>query len=418
MSPIAVLIIAGLLLLAGGFGLAWRYLSVRRNRMGQARRGVLFQMKPSLELKLSPAEQKRKTVAILEQFVTYVDGWQERLQETEPSYSFEVHATGHNGYGLYLWVPPEDAKLMANTLGAKYELPYKVDEGEEPMSRLAGLLANDQGYSRNPHFYTGEYRLAAPYHFPIRDWDSGKDADDPMEAIYGIFDAFKGEKNVAGFIVTLKPANKDWRTPGIEFMKKAETGIAAASGPVDRLRSIGEPDPVPKKQSLDTFQKDELNAVLAKVKGNAFEVVIRIYSTDWEVYKLLRGTLERRFRSEHNSIKLVSYPVSLRDMAARWFDRSDMVLSLEEIASIFHLPDSRTRGERMQRGASRSALPPEGLPTIAEGSRTDIFALLDRIGVSGNVGSNNYSSRPPLGDRGGTALPPSGGPVAGALPSA
>ena len=377
-----IVLIAGIAILAAiAGGAAWQSLKARRNARGRNRRGVLLQLRPSLELTISPTDQKGKTVTVLEQFLRYVDGWRERMEETEPAYSLEVHATGAGGYGFYLWTTAEDAKLMATTLGSKYELPYEVPAGDEPMARFAEKLADERGYPRIPNFYTGEFRLTAPAYLPIREWQPAKDSDDPMEGIYGILDAFRDRNGVAGFILTCKPADRDWREDGLAHLKSMEFGIRQPSTPGERLRSMGEPDPVPKKQQLDAFKRDELAAVTGKMKQHAFEAVIRIYSTNWEVYQLLRDAVERRFRGDYNGIGLASYPVSLHDMAGRWFDRSDMVLTPSEIASICHFPDSRTQAGRLHRGSSRTALPPEGLPTIREGSRTDIFSLLDGIGV-------------------------------------
>ena len=362
-----IIIVLLIIIAVASFG-AYQFLTFKKDEMIKARKGTLFQIKPGLEVTYKKSEKKIRMVRLLETFVSTAGSWWEMLQIVEPTYSFEIHANGIGGYGTYIWVPEDEIKHLPAKMRSLYEQPDTVNNEDEPMASLLEKIADEKGYSKVDGFLTAEYQGSGLGYMPIREWTPDKgEPDDPMEQIYGIFDGLRGN-NIAGMMVIVKPTDGSWRNKGLEAIQNLEYDMPKKKGWLASAFSAPSPEnnSAPRKKQLDTFGKAQIAALTEKIRQDGFSVVIRIYSSDETTFQLLSNALEKRFKGEYNQLVKTNSNVSIEEMKLRWFEKSNLILSLGEISSIYHFADSETKAERLQRGGSSTAAPDENLFTFKD----------------------------------------------------
>ena len=366
-SGLDIFVIVLIIIAVAAFG-GYQFLKFKKDEMVKQRQGKLFQIKPGLEVIYKRSEKKVRMVRLLETFVSNTGSWWQNLQTVEPTYSFEIHANGIGGYGTYIWVPEEEVQHLPAKMRSLYEQPDTVNDEDEPMASLLEKIADENGKVKVEGFFTTEYQGTGADYMPIREWTPDKgEPDDPMEQIYGIFDGLRGN-HIAGMQVIVKPNDGKWKNNGLEAIQNLEYEMPKKKGWFANVFSTPSPEDniAPKKKQLDTFTKKQLAALTEKIRQDGFSVVVRIYSSDETTFQLLSNALEKRFKGDYNQLVKVSDDVSIEDMKLRWFDKSNLTLSLGEVASIFHFADSETKAERLQRGGSNTAAPDENLFTFKD----------------------------------------------------
>lgn len=373
---IIVLIIIAIVIFGG-----YQYLVFQKDEKIKERKGTLFQIKPGIEVVYKKQEKKFRMSRLLETFYSSAGSFFDTLRTVEPTYSLEIHANGIGGYGTYIWVPEDEVQHLPAKMRSLYEQPEVVLDEDEPMAVLQEKIADEKGFSKVEEFLTAEYQMSGAAYLPIREWVPGNDPDDPMEQVYGIFDGLRGN-HIAGLIVTLKPTNSKWKEEGMKVIQEMEYDMPQKKGAFDFISGSGEEQQAPiKKKRLDAFQKAQFAAMVEKVKQDGFQVVIRVYSSDESIFQLLCNALEKRYKSDYNQLVKTNSNVSIEEMKLRWFDKSNMVLNIDEIATVFHFADSETKAERLQRGGSSTAAPDENLRVIGE-EDYDIFEVVSGVSKS------------------------------------
>jgi hypothetical protein len=372
-SGLDILLIVLFILAVVGFGM-YQFMLFKKKEMVKNRKGTLFQIKPGLEVVYKKSEKKIRMMRLMETFTAGVGTFIQNLQTVEPCYSFEIHANGVGGYGTFIWVPEEEVQHLPAKMRSLYEQPQIVKEDDEPMKTLYEKLADEKGFSRVKEFFTAEYQLGGEAYMPIREWYPDKgEPDDPMEQLFGIFDGLRGN-HIAGLIVTIKPTNSKWKEEGMEAIQDLQYEMPAKKSFLGKLKPGSEAEAgAIKRRSLDAFQKARLIALTDKMKQDGFAVTVRVYSSDQTTFQLLGNALEKRFKGDYNQLVKKSDQVSLEEMKLRWFEKNNMVLSIGEVATIFHFADSETKAERLQRGGSSTAAPDENLAVIKENEDFDLF---------------------------------------------
>lgn len=374
-----ILLIVLFILLILGVGI-YQYLVFKKKEKVSQRKGVLFQIRPGLEITYKKGEKKVRMTRLLETFAASVGGFWQTLQIVEPTYSFEIHANGIGGYGTYIWVPEEEVQHLPAKMRSLYEQPLLVKEEEEPMQTLYNKISGDDGYAKIEGFFTAEYQMGAPPYLPLKEWLPEKgEPDDPMEQIFGIFDGLRGN-HIAGLILTIKPTNMKWKEEGTRALQELQFDMPKKGGFFSFLKPGAAPEEQTiKKRQMDAFQKDQVRHMTAKLKEDGMAAVVRIYSSDETTFQLLSNAIEKRFKSDYNQLVKTSDRVSLEELKIRWFEKSNMVLSLTEAASVFHFADSETRAERLQRGGSSTAAPDENLAIVSDDDGSDPFSIVQGL---------------------------------------
>ena len=145
------------------------------------------------------------------------------------------------------------------------------------------------------------------------------------------------------------------------------------SGPsTDTSTSLSSRSDVPAVK-LTTLQELELSTIENKLSKLGYECVVRIIGLSPTTERLennfrsINASLKQYSTSISNELLMVSepnYSASLEDYKARIFDPSKaVILTSEELATIFHLPASRESAPNVTWVHSKTGEPPTDLPT-------------------------------------------------------
>ncbi|MBI2594015.1 type IV secretion system DNA-binding domain-containing protein, partial [Candidatus Daviesbacteria bacterium] len=195
------------------------------------------------------------------------------------------------------------------------------------------------------------YKLKSSDYFPIKTYKELP--TDPLSAVTSALGKMQpGEGAVIQILIA--PASDKFKDAGKKFLKK------------ERDPGDGEKPKAPPDQK-------QLEAVEGKISKSGFSTVVRIVtsSTSEEAAKAHLGNIKaafEQFSGPYNAFtgaKIPSQKGFIRDFVYRYLPRFDRlpVLTSDEIASIFHLPNKQVETPHIQWLPAKSAPPPEKIPT-------------------------------------------------------
>lgn len=243
-------------------------------------------------------------------------------------------------------------------------------------------------------FYPGSHTegavltLKKKYVFPIKTYEVLE--IDPLNAITNALSKLDEVKEGAAIQLILKPTDPGWRFAGRHLahkmqqgkrLKDANAGYLAKAGKEvgNALHTIISSKKEDKSNSLDpktvqlTPEEQELvKSIEQKSNKTGFEVNIRLVASaeTQERAQQILAQLENAFSQYENS-DLNCFQILRRakqkDIAYDFIFRNfipeqSMILNVEEIASIFHLPISVTEAPKIKWLKSNSASPPLDIP--------------------------------------------------------
>jgi hypothetical protein len=207
---------------------------------------------------------------------------------------------------------------------------------------------------------------------------------DSFESIIGAFAKINEIGEGAALQLVVRPADRKYKKEVqhyIESLKKGETakkvlgqGISSLSvSDVSEVFSPKTKEQRAEEKSNRVVDEDAIKALQAKVAKPLFEVNLRLIASAGSPFQaddILDGLAAgfSQFGSPtRNDFKIVKQRNSktvINDFIYRTFDESQkMILSAEEIASIYHLPISSTETPRVKWLKSKESAPPDNLPS-------------------------------------------------------
>lgn len=195
------------------------------------------------------------------------------------------------------------------------------------------------------------YKLKSSDYFPIKTYK-----ELPTDPLSGISSALGKMQTGEGAVIQIliAPASDKFKNAGKKFLKKERD-----PGDGDK------PKPPPDQKQLE--------AVEGKIAKSGFSTVVRIVtsSTSEEAAKAHLGNIKaafEQFSGPYNGFtgaKIPSQKGFIRDFVYRFLPRFDRlpVLTSDEIASLFHLPNKQIETPHIQWLPAKSAPPPEKIPT-------------------------------------------------------
>ncbi len=195
------------------------------------------------------------------------------------------------------------------------------------------------------------YKLKSADYFPMKTYK-----ELPTDPLSGVTSALGKMQPGEGAVIQilLSPADDKFKSAGKKFLKKE--------------RDPGDGD----KPKAPPDQK-QLDAVETKISKSGFSTVIRIVtsSTSEESAKAHLGNIKasfEQFNGQYNGFtgaKIPSQKGFIRDFVYRFQPRFDKlpILTSEELASLFHLPNKQVETPHIQWLPAKSAPPPEKIPT-------------------------------------------------------
>lgn len=207
---------------------------------------------------------------------------------------------------------------------------------------------------------------------------------DSFESIIGAFAKINELGEGAALQLVVRPAARKYKKEiqyHIESLKKGESmkkvfghGFAGVSGStVSDVFNPKTKEEAAQEKASRVVDEDAVKALQAKVAKPLFEVNLRLIASagsPFQANDILDGLAAgfsqfgSPMRNDFRIVKPRNPKTIINDFIYRTFDEGEkMVLSAEEIASIYHLPISSTETPRVKWLKSKESAPPDNLPS-------------------------------------------------------
>jgi len=388
---IAVMLI--LLLFAGAFV---AFILVWGSKANKSEINVFEDIRSPLVLQVLVPRENDKSALAAEQMFASVHGVLGDLIKGEDIISFEIISSDEEGIRFYIVTPKHLAKFVEGQMYAQYpnaDISYVPDYA----SKVNG---DDDIYVT-----CGEIEMEKDSIFPIKTFRNFE--VDPLAAITGAMsDLSKGEK--AWLQVAIRPVSNFWQKKSKKYITSIREGkdingesifskISGVLTKIGQSLSTSEPGAVKKEVvKLEPGQEEELKEIETKMLKLGFEVKIRVVTkapTQERSEQILRDVTAsfKQFTTAHLNNFVHSKPVKtgkeiydeyvIRHMD---MDESD-ILNIEELASLYHLPNISVETPNIAWSRSRKLEPPMNLPKAKDGDIT-IFGETDYRGQTVEFG--------------------------------
>ncbi|MEX2043649.1 MAG: type IV secretion system DNA-binding domain-containing protein [Patescibacteria group bacterium] len=359
------------------------------------RRRVWMQHQRYVLLKVSVPKENEKAPVAAEQMFAALHG----LHRDSKARFFEGSVQEHIGFEIvsqknrinfYIYAPAAQKSFVEGQVYAQYPKAEirKTDDYVDP-----GAIGRRRATAT-------ELKLVRKDAYPIKTFLNFEDVD-PLSGITAVLGDL-GEDEEVWIQILARPADDRWRHRGESELKRLQGGggsraggffgalgsfagdmISAATTPPQPTGTGGKPAP---KKPEEAVQVDE--AISSGIKEKAaklgYETKIRIVAISPDqtqarnrlnaavgAFKQYNTTNLNGFtpgRTQTNTEKAVT------PYKARLFPGRGPVLNIEELASVFHLPNVSVETPSISWTASSQGEPPEDLPVEGSGEGLTIFA--------------------------------------------
>jgi hypothetical protein len=326
----------------GFFLLAW-FIRTQREKSGAYR--LTF-----LQIKI-PAQNELE-VKVAEQMFSGLMGFRKSffsaLFTGQYRVSFEVVSKA-SGIGFYVAVPDELASLVEKQINGAY-----------PMAEI-DIVDPTEVWDRGAYTVVNELKLAGPSYYPIKVYeDMGSDSMSPLTSAMSKMSA--AEVLAVQFVVS--PAGEGWRRAGGAFVAGVKAKAADGKSAVDSEFVKG----VEKKLSKPGF---DVAVRLVAVSNDRFSAQMHLRNLT-SSFEQFTNVSYNKFKKRHFLLvmKLIDdfiyRRLNVRDVSIPFFDislyRNCSVLTTEELATVFHLPNKNVQTPGIIWLISRRASAPVNLP--------------------------------------------------------
>ena len=304
--------------------------------------------------------------------------------------SFEI-AVLKRRIGFYVWVPNYLKGFVEEQIYAQYpsvqisEIPdYTVNPEVEYMTTL-----------------TTEMKFTGPDVLPIKTFQSFE--VDPLASITATLAKFTDEEE-AWIQLVVRPAPDRWHRRSENYIANIKRG----GGPkMTGLLSVLWAPPEIKEAAIKPVEYDQTRAASAEEKSQklAFEVAVRVVYRGNVPMPQARLQMQsivasyKQFNTTYlNGFMQQKVSDDQRIMAlyrAREFNRSGLLLNIEEMATLYHLPHTNVETPFILWASAQTAEPPATLPVVTAVYREDLSPVANT-----NFRGHNTMFGMPRGDRG------------------
>ncbi len=295
---------------------------------------VFYEIRPPKDLEHSAEDFARCLLAISQiKKASFLDRWQGRVENL----TFEMAAVASRVH-FYAIVPVRMATYFESQIASSY-----------PKAKVARLDNDYLAEIKMSSPQVAQLGLTAPFYFPLRTYKSDKETDS-LSAVLGALSKSAGEETVV-FQINLANGGS-WQGVG------------------RRVLTRGIPDPEGKFRP-----HPQAKLIEEKIAQKGFEVSLRLFadSPDPAVSKNIIANLSSAFGSmglgEGNSLSLKKPAFFGGSLLTPFLTRSFLpaakyqYLNVDEIATLFHLPDTETSQiKNLSWGGEAFTDPPVNLP--------------------------------------------------------
>ncbi|MDP2671255.1 MAG: type IV secretion system DNA-binding domain-containing protein [bacterium] len=379
MAPLYFLAI--IVILAICFFFAWR--AARRieigDRKSQIQQGILL----SIQL---PKENEKLPVAA-EQMFASLHGLLRFTPDAQEHISLEM-ASSVDGLRFYVYTPTEFKSFVESQIYAQY-----------PTAEIREAVDYTKSIGDNSHVAASEITLSKDFIFPIKTF---RDFEvDPLAAITSALSSL-GNSEQLWLQILVRPVDDFWQDRGHEYVKLVREGTHPVSiNPQDIIIDVGKqivsvganifpyiakgptpvdphPGPVrtPPPPRLSAGQELELKMIENKLSKIGFETKIRavaVAQSEDSARQKLGGILGafkqfttanlNGFIADSDSPSSSAVVTSFQQRSFPEKESGDFILDIEELASIFHLPNLSVETPTISWTRAKKGEPPLNLPT-------------------------------------------------------
>jgi len=369
-----------ILIVVVSFFFAWR--AARKLEIGERRASIDEGVLLSIQL---PKENEKLPVAA-EQMFASLHGLLRFTPDIQEHVSLEI-ASNIDGIRFYVYTPRQFKSFVESQIYAQY-----------PTAEIREAIDYSKSIDNNAHVVASEVTLSKDFIFPIKTF---RDFEvDPLAAITSALSAM-GVGEQVWVQILVRPVEDFWQARGHDYVKMVREGAEPVSlNPADIIVDVGKhvisvgsniipymmkgptPPPAPgydrpaPPPRLSAGQELELKMIENKLSKIGFETKIRLVGvglTPETAKQRLSGILAsfKQFTTA-NLNGFVADPDSpgseaiVSSYQGRLFPEAEagnFILTIEELASIFHLPNISVETPAISWTRAKHGEPPLNLPT-------------------------------------------------------
>ena len=347
--------------------------------------GVFEEIPNPVFLKILVPRENDKTPLAAEQMFSSLHGiLRERIRSAD-LLSFEIIASGEEGIRFYVVCPKDLAKFVEGQIYAQY-----------PNANLEYVENYLTAKNMKTFVSVGKIELEKGCIFPIKTF---RDFDvDPLAAITSaISDLQKNEE--AWIQLVIRPVSNFWQDESKKYISCTREGKNPIGDSVwrklggifvDAFSSSEDGQITKEVVKLAPGQEEELSKIEEKMLKVGFEFAIRVVAKAEEQMRseqILRDVVAsfKQFTTAHlNNFTNTSDFIDAKKIYENFCKRSLLldtsdILNIEELASVFHLPNISVETPNINWSRARKAEPPMNLPVLG-GENVNVFAETDYRG--------------------------------------
>ena len=304
--------------------------------------------------------------------------------------SFEI-AVLKRRIGFYVTVPEYLKGFVEEQIYAQYPM-VQITEVEDYANSSEG------GYANN---LSTELNLIANQALPIKTFQSFE--VDPLAAITATLAKFS-EDEEAWIQLIIRPAAANWHKKSEKYINSLRNN--SRNGALGVLSAVWKaPEDQSKGVTLTEYEQSRASSAEEKSHKLAFEATLRIVyrgsKTAAEANLRLQSIVAsyKQFNTTYlngfTQTKVFSTPEYLNEYLLRSLSRSPIVLNIEEVATLYHLPHTNVETPFILWALSQTAEPPANLPVVGEVDPLTISPI-----AAANFRGHNTAFGLPRPDRG------------------
>ena len=292
--------------------------------------------------------------------------------------------------GFYVWVPEYIKDFVEDQIYAQYpnvQISEVTDYSLVESSDFSTMTAT-------------ELKLKANKALPIKTFQSFE--VDPLAAITGTLAKFNAHEE-AWIQLIIQPASNNWHRKSESYIVKAKNGSSGFLSSYMSMLWATPNNSTAVKRPLTDYQQTKIAAAEAKSQKLAYDACVRIIyrsKLDTDQARLRLQSITASYR-QFNTTYLNGFDESrnrdntllLKQYQQRLMGYSNIILNIEELATLYHLPHTNVETPYIMWASSQTAEPPSNLPFID--SQVETYpSLLSPIGFTNYRGHNSAFGMP------------------------
>lgn len=366
------------------------------SKNGKEEEKVFEDVRSPLVMQILVPRENDKSALAAEQMFASIHGILGDATRGEDIVSFEIVSSEEDGVRFYVVSPKHLSKFIEGQIYAQYpnaDISYVQD------------YISRNGNGNETYVTCGEIEMEKDFIFPIKTFRNFE--VDPLAAITGAMsDLEKGDK--AWLQIVVRPVANLWQKESKQYITAIREGkdingesfftkLAGVVSKIGNAMASDDKGPVKKEVvKLEPGQEEELKEIETKMLKLGFEVKIRVVTkseTQERSEQILRDIAAsfKQFTTAHLNNFVHSQPTKtgkeiydeyvVRHMEGKEPD----ILNIEELASLYHLPNISVETPNIAWSRSKKLEPPMNLPKATEDDVT-VFAETDYRGATVQFG--------------------------------